>query len=162
MVKKRVFRIGDKRNTYNIFVRKPEGKRPLEITRCSCKRIIKMVLRQVTFGGVNWGERSLVGSCNYGNEPLSSMKCREFIDELSVLLVWNLLLGLGLLRRDIRQTISRMKGNMTPMSSLQVLKAYRSYEDEGLNLGITIQLSTTISICDTEYYISLAGRVFTL
>jgi hypothetical protein len=28
----------------------------------------------------------VAGSCEHGNEPLGSIKCREFLDQLSVLL----------------------------------------------------------------------------
>jgi hypothetical protein len=41
-----VARIGEKRNAYRIFVRKPEGKRPMGRTRLSGWAILKRILEK--------------------------------------------------------------------------------------------------------------------
>jgi hypothetical protein len=41
-------------NAYSILVGKPEGKRPLEIPRREWEDNIKMDLREIGWGGVDW------------------------------------------------------------------------------------------------------------
>jgi hypothetical protein len=43
-----------KRNTYRILVGKPEGKRPLGRPRRKWLDNIKMVLREIGWGGMDW------------------------------------------------------------------------------------------------------------
>jgi hypothetical protein len=45
---------GYKRNEYKILGGKPEGKRPLERSRCRWVDNIKMVLRGIVWDGVDW------------------------------------------------------------------------------------------------------------
>jgi hypothetical protein len=45
---------GEKRKTYRILVGKPEGKRPLEIPRRRWVANIKMDLREIGRGGMDW------------------------------------------------------------------------------------------------------------
>jgi hypothetical protein len=45
---------GDERNAYNILVGKPEGKRPLEKTRRSWEDNIKINLRELGWGSMDW------------------------------------------------------------------------------------------------------------
>jgi hypothetical protein len=45
---------GEKRNAYRILVGKPEGKRPLERPRHRWVDNIKMDLREVGWGGMEW------------------------------------------------------------------------------------------------------------
>jgi hypothetical protein len=45
---------GDKRNACRLLVGKPEGKRPLGISRCSWVDDIKMDLRQIEWGSMDW------------------------------------------------------------------------------------------------------------
>jgi hypothetical protein len=45
---------GDKRNEYRILVGKPEGKRPLGTSIHRCVDNIKMDLREIGWGGMNW------------------------------------------------------------------------------------------------------------
>jgi hypothetical protein len=45
---------GGKRNTYRILVGKPVGKRPLGRTRRRWVDNIKMDLREIEFGGIDW------------------------------------------------------------------------------------------------------------
>jgi hypothetical protein len=45
---------GGKRNAYKILVRKTEGKRPLGRPRRSWADSIKMDLRGIGWGGMNW------------------------------------------------------------------------------------------------------------
>jgi hypothetical protein len=79
-----VAHIGEIINVYKILVRKPEGKRP-------CRRPsvgIKIILEWITGkeDGKVWldvsgsGYGSVLGSCEHGNEPSSSIKCGEFHD----------------------------------------------------------------------------------
>jgi hypothetical protein len=45
---------GEKRNAYRILVVTPEGKRPLGITRRRWKDNIKMDLREIGWGDMDW------------------------------------------------------------------------------------------------------------
>jgi hypothetical protein len=45
---------GEKRNAYRILVGKPEGKRPLGRRRCRWVDNIKMDLREIEWGGMDW------------------------------------------------------------------------------------------------------------
>jgi ribosomal protein L30/L7E len=45
---------GEKRNAYGILVRKPEGKRPLERLKCTREDNIKMDLKGLGLGDMNW------------------------------------------------------------------------------------------------------------
>jgi hypothetical protein len=47
---------GDKRNAYRKLVGKPEGKKPLERTRRRWVDNIKMYLREIGWGGIDWIE----------------------------------------------------------------------------------------------------------
>jgi hypothetical protein len=49
--------MGEKRNTYRILVGKPEGKRPLGIPRRMWEDNIKMDLREIGCGGMDWIDR---------------------------------------------------------------------------------------------------------
>jgi hypothetical protein len=44
----------DKRNAYRILVGKPEGKRPLERPRRRWKDNIRIYLREIGWGGMDW------------------------------------------------------------------------------------------------------------
>jgi hypothetical protein len=46
--------MGEKMNACRILVGKPEGKRPLVIPRRRCEDIIKMNLREIGWGGMDW------------------------------------------------------------------------------------------------------------
>jgi hypothetical protein len=48
-----VARLGEKRNEYRILVREPEGKRPLERSRCGWVDNIKMNLIEIRWDGVD-------------------------------------------------------------------------------------------------------------
>jgi hypothetical protein len=45
---------GEKRNAFRILVGKPEGKRPLGRSRGRCVDIIKIDLREIGWGGMDW------------------------------------------------------------------------------------------------------------
>jgi hypothetical protein len=49
-----VVRMGDVRGAYNILVGRPEGRRPLGRPRCRWEDNIKMDLREIRFGDVDW------------------------------------------------------------------------------------------------------------
>jgi hypothetical protein len=46
--------MGEVRGAYNILVEKPEGRRPLGSHRCRWEDNIKMDLREIGFGDVDW------------------------------------------------------------------------------------------------------------
>jgi hypothetical protein len=48
--------MGEKRNACRILVGKPEGKRPLGRPRCRWVNNIKMDLREIGWGGIDWVE----------------------------------------------------------------------------------------------------------
>jgi hypothetical protein len=67
--------MGEMRNAYSILVRWGDN--------------IRMGLREIGWESVDWshegsGEGPVVGSCKHSNEPPSSIKGGEFLDELSV------------------------------------------------------------------------------
>jgi hypothetical protein len=45
---------GDKWNAYRIMVGMPEGKRPPERPRCRWEDNVKMDLREIVWGGMDW------------------------------------------------------------------------------------------------------------
>jgi hypothetical protein len=49
-----VARMGEERKVYKVLVGKPEGKRPLERPRHRWKNGIRMGLREIGIGGVDW------------------------------------------------------------------------------------------------------------
>jgi hypothetical protein len=49
-----VARLGEGRNMYKVLMGKPEGKRPLGRPRCRWEDGIKMDLREIGCGGVEW------------------------------------------------------------------------------------------------------------
>jgi hypothetical protein len=76
--------MGEMRNAYTISVGRPEGNIPLGRPRHRWKDNIKMDLREIRFGGIDWihlaRDRDLVaGSYAHGNEPLGSKKDAEFL-----------------------------------------------------------------------------------
>jgi hypothetical protein len=46
--------MGVERNVYKFFVGKPEGKRPLGRSRCRWKNGIKMYIKEIGLGCVDW------------------------------------------------------------------------------------------------------------
>jgi hypothetical protein len=72
------------------LVGRPEGRRPLGRPRRRWEDNIKMDLREIGFGDVDWipwaQDRDSGGSCEHGNEPSGSIKCGEFLDKLGILL----------------------------------------------------------------------------
>jgi hypothetical protein len=49
-----VARMGEGRNVYKVFIGKPEGKRPLERPRHRWEDGIRMDLREIGWGSVDW------------------------------------------------------------------------------------------------------------
>ena len=69
---------------YRVLVGKSEGKRPLGRPRRRWEVNIKMDLQKVGCGcGLDLtgsGQGQVAGTCDCGNEPSGSIKCREFLD----------------------------------------------------------------------------------
>jgi hypothetical protein len=77
--------MGEKRNVYRILVGKPEGKRPLGISRCRWVDDIKMDLRGIGWYGMDWIDLAqdrgpMEGSCKHGNVLSSSIKCSDVLE----------------------------------------------------------------------------------
>jgi hypothetical protein len=77
--------MGEKRNAYRLLVGKPEGKRPIGRPRCRWVDNIRMDLGEVGWGDVDWidlaqDKKQVESSCEFGIEPMGSMKCWETIE----------------------------------------------------------------------------------
>jgi len=81
-----VTHMGEERRVYRVLVGKPEGKRPLGRPRRRWVDTIRTDLLEVGCGYMDWIElakdRQMMGACECGNEPSSSVKCGEFLDWL--------------------------------------------------------------------------------
>jgi hypothetical protein len=75
--------MGERRGAYRALVGKPEGRRPLEGPRRRWEDNIKMDLREFGWGawtGSIWsGQGRVAGSCEYGDEHSSSIKCGKLL-----------------------------------------------------------------------------------
>jgi hypothetical protein len=49
-----IYRMGEKRNAYGVLVGQPEEKRPLGRPRCRCVDNIKIGLRDIGWGDMDW------------------------------------------------------------------------------------------------------------
>jgi hypothetical protein len=77
-----VAHMGDRRGAHRVLMKKPEIKRPLGRPRHRWEDNIKMDLQELGWRAYNeliW-LRTGTGSCECGNEPLGSIKCRKFLD----------------------------------------------------------------------------------
>jgi hypothetical protein len=79
---------GKNGNGYRMFVGKPEGKRPLVISRHRWVVNIKMDLRERMgwYGLDRSGSASALveSSCEHGNEPSGSIKCWKFLSSCTI------------------------------------------------------------------------------
>jgi len=68
--------MGEERGVYRVLLGKPEGKRPLGRPRRRWVDNIRMDLQEVGCGYMDW-----IGldTCECGNEPSGSVKCRNFL-----------------------------------------------------------------------------------
>jgi hypothetical protein len=69
--------MGEVRSAYNILVGRPEGRRPLGRPRRRWEDNIKMDLREIGFGDVDWihlAQGYVAGCCEHGDEPSGSIK----------------------------------------------------------------------------------------
>jgi hypothetical protein len=68
--------MGEERKFYKVLVGKPEGKRQLGRPRRRWEDGIRMDLKEIGLGGVNWirlaQDRAVVGCCECGDEPSGS------------------------------------------------------------------------------------------
>jgi hypothetical protein len=76
---------GGEERCIRALVGKPEGRRPLERPRRRWENNIKTDLREVGCGGIDWidlaqDKKRWPGFCEYGDEPLGSIKCGEFLE----------------------------------------------------------------------------------
>jgi hypothetical protein len=72
-----------KRNAYRIMVGKPEGKRPLGRPRRRWVDNIKIDLREIGWGGMDWidlAQDRYQWTSEHGNEPSGSIKCWEVLE----------------------------------------------------------------------------------
>jgi hypothetical protein len=73
--------MGEVRGAYNVLVGRPEGRRPLGRPRRRWEDNMKMDLRGIGFGDVDWIHLAQDrGSCEHGNETSGSIKFGEFLD----------------------------------------------------------------------------------
>jgi hypothetical protein len=77
--------MGETRNANRTLVGKPERKRPLGRPRGRWVDNIKMDLREIRWGGMEWinlvQDRAPVeDSCEHGTEPSGSIKCWEVLE----------------------------------------------------------------------------------
>ena len=73
--------VGESRGVYSVLLAKPKGKRPLGRPRHRWEDNIKMNLEEVGCAGMGWIELAQVAdTCECGNEPSGSIKCREILD----------------------------------------------------------------------------------
>jgi len=81
-----VARMGEERGVYMVLVGKPEGKRQLGRPRRRWVDNIRTDLQEVGRGYMDWiglaQDRQVADGCECGNEPSSSVKCGEFLDQL--------------------------------------------------------------------------------
>jgi hypothetical protein len=77
--------MGERRGAYRALMGKPEGRRPLGRPRRRWEDNIKMDMREVGWGGMDWinlaqEQGQVAGSCECGYEPSGSIKCGEFLE----------------------------------------------------------------------------------
>jgi hypothetical protein len=73
--------MGEGRGVYRVLVGKPEERRPVGRPRRRWEDNIRMDLRDVKCGFVDWMELAQVScACECGDEPSGSIKCGEFLD----------------------------------------------------------------------------------
>jgi hypothetical protein len=70
--------MGEKRNAYRILVGKPEGKRPLGRPIHTREDIVKMDLKEIGWGGMDW--MHLAQDREHDSEPSGSIKYWESIE----------------------------------------------------------------------------------
>jgi len=76
-----VARMGEERGVYWVLLGKPEGRRPLGRPRHRWVDNIRMDLREVGCGYMDWiGLAQVADACECGNELSGSVKCGEFLD----------------------------------------------------------------------------------
>jgi hypothetical protein len=72
--------MGEMSNAYRILLEEPEGKRPLGRPRRRWEDNIRMNLRGIGWGDMNWIDLAQEGPCEHGNEPSGSTKCWEIFE----------------------------------------------------------------------------------
>jgi hypothetical protein len=74
-----VARMGEVRVAYNILVGRPEGRRPLGRPRRRWENNIKMDLREIGFGDVDWIHLARIGTGALVNTVMN-LRAPEFLD----------------------------------------------------------------------------------
>jgi hypothetical protein len=78
--------MGENRNTCRLLVGKPDGRSPLGRPRLRCVDNIRKNLAEIGWDGIgrlDWsgsGQVQVESSCEFGNEPSSSIRCWETIE----------------------------------------------------------------------------------
>jgi hypothetical protein len=69
---------------YRVLVKKPEGRNHFKDSRVDGRIILKWILekfnRRHRLNGSDSGQGQVVGSCDYGDKPLGSIICWEFLE----------------------------------------------------------------------------------
>jgi hypothetical protein len=77
-----VARMGEERNVYRVLMGKPEGKRPLGRPRCRWEDGIRMDLREIGWGSVDWIQ--LAGDRDQWRAPVNVVMNQVLAPVLSV------------------------------------------------------------------------------
>jgi hypothetical protein len=69
-------------NGYTLLVGNPEGRRPLGKPRCRTVDNIKIDLKEIIWGDLDWLDlaQDMDQSCEHGNERMGFIKCCEVVE----------------------------------------------------------------------------------
>jgi len=78
--------MAEKRNAYWVLVGKTEGKRPFKRSRYRLEVNIRVDMKEVLWGGMDWihldQDKVVTVPFDYSTEPLGSIKYRNFLTDL--------------------------------------------------------------------------------
>jgi len=76
----------EKINAYWVLVGKTEGKRSFKLSRCRLEVDIRVDMKEVLWDGMDWihldQDTVVAVRFEHSNEPLGSIKCRNFLTDL--------------------------------------------------------------------------------